>query len=297
MRKLILKQAQSPGDILTFTRVIADLKENYPDWHIDVRTPCPEIFENNPRLTSLKEEEAEVFDITYDEIHECGWRQQHWTTAFIHDAEKKLKVPIKQHGILPELWISDEEKGWINQVKTEFDWSGKFWLLNAGYKQDNELKKYPYWQEVVDILNQYWEGKVKIVQIGHEDHYHPKLKGTWSLVGKTDLRQLIRLAYWAEGTIGALSLQSVISAALKQPGVVVMGGKEDVRWHLYPHMHYLNTNGCLDCCKWGGCWLGGEIGDCKNLEDGVPKCFKLIKPYMIADAVKSYYEGNILKVC
>ena len=31
-RKIILRQGQSPGDILTFTRALADLKESYPDY-------------------------------------------------------------------------------------------------------------------------------------------------------------------------------------------------------------------------------------------------------------------------
>jgi ADP-heptose:LPS heptosyltransferase len=289
-----LRQTQSPGDILTLTRPLADLKESYPNWQIDVRTPCPEIFENNPHLTPLKEEEAEIFTIGYDEINDCHWRQQHWTDAYRHDLEKQLGVKIKKTGIYPELWISDLEKSWYNQVHCTFEWDGAYWLINAGHKQDNELKLYNCWQEVVDILNQYWQGKVKIVQIGDNNHIHPPLKGVLNLVGLTDTRQLIRLAYNAAGTIGPLSFQSVISAALKQPAVVVMGGKEDVRWHLYPHMKYIYSNGSLDCCQIGGCWLGGEKGKCKNLINGVPKCFDIIKPRTIADAVISYYEGGRL---
>lgn len=292
MRKIILRQHQSPGDLLTLTRALADLKQSYPDWQVDVRTPANEIFENNPHITPLKE--GEIIDVRYDEIHECGWRQEHWTDAYRHDLEKKLGVKIKKTGILPELWISDQEKSWINQVETTFGWKGDFWVINAGRKPDNELKQYHRWQEVVDILNQYWGRKVKIVQIGHPDHIHPELKGTLNLIGKTDLRQLIRLIYWARGTIGPLSFQFVASAALKQPAVVVAGGKEDVRWHLYPHIKYIYSNGSLPCCEWGGCWLGGEIGGCKNLVKGVPKCFDIIKPRTIADAVKSYYEGGKL---
>lgn len=294
IRKIILRQGQSPGDILTFTRAVGDLKESYPEWQIDVRTPCPEIWENNPRLTPLKENKAEVFDIGYDEINDCHWRQQHWTDAFRHDLEKKLGVPIKKTGIYPELWISDLEKSWINQVETEFGWKGPFWLLNAGRKQDNELKQYHQWQNFVNIFNQYFKRRVKLIQIGHADHIHPKLEGVLNLIGKTDTRQLIRLAYWAKGTIGPLSFQYVISAAFRQPAVVICGGKEDIRWHLYPHIRYLYTNGCLDCCEFGGCWLGGDKGQCKHLKNGIPKCFEMIKPHHILDAVKMYYDGGKL---
>jgi len=302
MRKIILQQHQSPGDILTLTRPIADLKATFPDWQIDIRTPSAELFENNPNITPLKEGDkgVEVFDVHYEEIHNCGRLQQHWVEAYRHDLEKKLKIKIKKTGILPELWISDLEKSWINQVITEFNWKGPFWIINAGRKPDNELKQYHRWQEVVDLLNEYFNGKVKIVQVGHKDHIHPPLKGVLNLVGKTDTRQYIRLCYWASGTIGPLSLQSVISAALKQPAVVLMGGKEDVRWHLYPHMKYMYSNGSLPCCEWNGCWLGGSKGFCRNLvktkQGKVPKCFAIIQPYMIADNVKSYYEGGMLKL-
>lgn len=296
MRKIILRQGQSPGDILTFTRVVGDLKKSFPDWKIDVRTPCPEIWENNPHLTPLKEGDSEVeqVEINYDEINECGWRQEHWTDAFRHDAEKKLKVKIKKTGIRPELWISDEEKSWYNQVHCEFNDDTPFWILNAGRKQDNELKAYHRWQEVVDLFNKTFQDKVKIVQIGHDSHVHPELKGVLSLVGKTDLRQLIRLGYHAEGSIGPLSFQFVMSAAYQQPAVVIAGGKEDVRWHLYPHIKHLYSNGSLKCCEWGGCWKGGEIGGCTDLINGVPRCFHMIEPYMIVDAIKSYYLGGRL---
>ena len=301
-RKIILKNGQSPGDILTWTRSIADLKESYPNYEIDIRCPAMEIFENSPRITHLDEKypEVEVFDIGYDEINQSGWSSIHFTDAWRHDMEKKLGVPIKKTGIRPELWISDLEKSWYNQVHTEFGWDGPFWVLNAGRKQDNELKQYPFYQEVVDLFNERFKGKVKIVQIGHKDHIHPKLKGVLNLVGKTNLRELIRLIYWAHGTVGPLSLQFVISAAFEQPAVVIAGGKEGVKWHLYPHMRYLHTNGALECCRWDGCWLGGNKGKCKSLIDyngeKVPKCFTLIKPYMIVDTMEMYYEGGRLKL-
>lgn len=265
------------------------MKESYPKWKIDVRTPCAEIWENNPHITPLREKEAEIFTIGYPEVNDCHWRQQHWTDAFRHELEKQLGVKIKKTGIYPELWVSDLERSWIPQVQ------GDYWIINAGRKSDNELKQYHKWQEVVDILNDYFKRKVRLVQVGHKDHIHPPLKGVINLIGKTDTRELIRLAYWAKGSIGPLSFQSVISAALKQPAVVIMGGKEDVRWHLYPHMKYLYANGSLKCCQFGGCWLGGNIGKCKDVVNGVPRCFDILKPRTITDAVKSYYQGGWLE--
>ena len=325
-RRVIFRQSQCPGDILTMTRALADLKATYPDYEIGVRTPCNEIFENNPHVTKIKLDaigentvsltsqdfvandsygDIEVYDIGYGDIQISGWNGLHFTDAFRNDIERKLnsnskmvdkygKVEIKKTSIRPELYISDQEKSWINQVECEFGWKGPFWLINAGRKHDNELKQYHRWQEVVDLLNAFFDGRVKIVQIGHAAHIHPKLKGVLSLVGKTDTRQLIRLAYWAKGSIGPLSFQFVMSAALDQPAVCVAAGKEGVRWHIYPNIRYLYTNGALFCCSWDGCWKGGVKGECINLVDGVPRCFRIIEPYMIRDAVKMYYDGGVL---
>lgn len=296
MRKVILRQGQSPGDILTMTRAVADLKNTYPEYEIDVRSPCPEIWENNPHLTKLDEHDPDVesFDITYDEINQSGMTGQHFTDAFRHDIEKKLKVKIIQYGMLPELWISDAEKTWINHVETEFGWKGAFWIINAGHKQDNELKFYHRYQEVVDQWNRHFGGAVRLVQIGHPNHVHTPLKGVYNLIGKTDLRQLIRLGWWAHGSIGPLSFQFVMSAAFGQPHVVIAAGKEGVRWHLYPHGRFLYTNGTLACCNWDGCWRGGSKGLCVDLFNGVPRCFSLIEPHMIVEAAAMYYKGGIL---
>jgi ADP-heptose:LPS heptosyltransferase len=296
MRKLILSQGQSPGDILTMTRAVGDLKRTYPEFEIDVRTPCPEIWENNPHLTKISDSdpEAEKYSITYDEINQSGVTGQHFSDAFLHDIEKKVGAPIIKTGIDPELYISEAEQGWINQVETEFGWTGPFWLINAGAKQDNELKQYHRYQEFVNLFNDYFKGSVRLVQIGHNHHGHTPLTRVYNLLGKTDLRQLIRLGWWAHGSIGPISFQFVMSAAYRQPHVVVAAGKEGVRWHIYPSGKYLYSNGALKCCEYDGCWLGGVKGLCRDLFHGVPRCFALIEPRMILDAVLGYYQGGRL---
>ncbi len=55
MKKLILRNFQSPGDILMLTAAVRDLHRCHPrQYVIDVRSPCPDLWLNNPYLTPLK---------------------------------------------------------------------------------------------------------------------------------------------------------------------------------------------------------------------------------------------------
>lgn len=292
MRKVILRNGQSPGDILMMTVAVKELKETFPEYQVDIRTPCPEIWENNPRLTPLAEGDSgvEVIDIGYPAINQSGLLGFHFGEAFIRNVEDKLKVTLRRTGLRPEIWLTEDEKAWINQVAVDCGYKGKFWLIQAGYKPDCPLKAYPYYQEVVDIL----KDKIQFVQIGHESHIHPKLSGVFNLVGKTDLRQLIRLMWWAEGTVGPISFHMVAMAAYQKPCVVIAGGKEPLRWQAYPNHRYLNTNGALECCAWDGCWKS-KLEDCTSLVGGKPRCFSLIRPEDVARAIEMYYLGGMLK--
>jgi len=190
-------------------------------------------------------EPVEEFDVDYNDIHNSGWSGRHFSTAFYISLEEKLGVPVKQTSLLPALFISDEEKKWMNQVEETFGYRGKFWLINAGYKPDYPLKNWGIdnWQEVVNLL----KDKIQFVQVGQvtDSHTHETLKGVLDLRGKTDLRQLIRLSYHAEGSLSPVSLLMHLMAGWEKPCVVVAGGREPRRWESYPHMRYLDTNGFL----------------------------------------------------
>lgn len=297
-RKMVLRQDQSPGDILTFTCALAALKEAYPHFEIDVDTPCPEIFENNPRITPLDKnaKDVEVYSVRYDSINESGWRGHHFADAFRMSLETLLGIEIPSRGIRPELFIGEDERHWWHWPHCSCGWDKPFWCINAGRKADNELKQYHRWPEVAELFNERFKGEVGLVQIGHPSHIHPPLPGVMNAVGETnDLRQLIRLIYNAHGTIGPISFQMVASEAFEQPYVAVGGGKESLRWQATQQGTFLHTVGKLKCCEGDGCWKGGNIGGCVDLVDGAPRCFTMITPEAIVDAVEAYYIGGRLQ--
>ena len=107
----------------------------------------------------------------------------------------------------------------------------------------------------------HFQGTVEFVQVGESDHHHPSLRNVIVLRGQTDLRQLVRLVYHAQGELTPVSLLMRLAAAVEvQPGmpqnrpyVVVAGGREPLHWAAYPHHQFIRTVGALRCCDNGGC--------------------------------------------
>jgi hypothetical protein len=179
---------------------------------------------------------------------------------------------------------------WPSPVTVEYGYEGPYWIINAGIKNDYTLKYYPYYQEVINLL----KSRVQFVQVGQLEHDHPALENVIDMRGKTDLRKLFRLSYHAEGSVNCVSLQMVIMSAFEKPCVVVAGGREGVRWQIYPDHRYLYTNGALDCARYDGCWKS-KRKECVNLVDDIPLCMKLIRPEDVVRAVELYYDGGRLK--
>lgn len=65
----------------------------------------------------------------------------------------------------------------------------------------------------------HFEDKIQFVQVGDKSHHHPRLNNVIDLVGKTDIRQLTRLAYHAEGAICPVTfLMHLMAAVEAKPG-------------------------------------------------------------------------------
>jgi len=208
--------------VLTFTRCITDLKNSYKDWQIDVRTPYPAIWENNPYITPVADDDpkAEKVNVDYVPILNRGpGFSLHFADAFRRELSRLIGAPIQEFGFRPELFFSEAEKRQWPAVRALCGWDGPYWLLDAGHKADFPLKHYPYWQEVVDRLNAWWGGAVKIAQIGHRKDIHPRLRGVLNLVGETDLRATILAARTAHGMLTPLSFPFVLASAVDIPSI------------------------------------------------------------------------------
>jgi len=322
-RKVFFKNYQSPGDLLMLTAAVRDLKISHPDIEIGVDTAAFEIWENNPYITKMNRNEADVefFKVDYPLINNSNEGQYHFIHGFRKDIEDKLDLKIKPTKFKGDIHISDEEKSWMSQVE-EMGIKDNFWIINSGIKYDFTAKTWNpyYYQEVVD----YFKGKIIFVQVGSKEHFHPLLNNTINLIGKTNLRQLIRLVYHSVGVLCPITLLMHLAAAvesrhglLNRPCVVLAGGREPSVWEKYGHHRFMETNGCLLCCNSGGCWKSrcSKVGDGDKKDNDeelclypievdiefkgsklrVPKCLYMIKPKDVIRAVEMYYDGGVLE--
>jgi hypothetical protein len=106
-RKLILRNFQSPGDILMLTAAVRDLHACYPGRFVtDVRTSCPDLWLHNPYLTPLREDDPDVeaVDCHYpliDRINTVPYHFIHGFIEFLNDARPAHQAHAVQADLHP----------------------------------------------------------------------------------------------------------------------------------------------------------------------------------------------------
>ena len=299
---ILLRQHQSPGDLMTLTAAIHSIHAAYPGrWTVDVSTSCDAIFEHNPGITTLRGRQRRAalwIDMQYPSIHRSDDVLTPFLAGFVRFLADQLQVPIPLATNRPHLYLSDEEQGWMSQVAELA--GGKdipYWIVNAGVKQDFTAKQWPveYYQEVIDQTR----GRIQWVQVGESHHNHPDLRGVIDLRGQTDARQLIRLVYHSRGGLGPVTFLQHLCAAWEKPYICLLGGREPVTWVQYPLQHTLHTIGQLPCCQARACWKSRVVplgdGDEKDTSlcdqpsmtgvRPVAGCMARITPRMVLDVL------------
>ncbi|MBD3407257.1 MAG: ADP-heptose--LPS heptosyltransferase [Candidatus Lokiarchaeota archaeon] len=320
-KKIILKNEQSPGDIVMLTAAVRDLHLSHPGKFItDVRTLFPDIWLHNPYITSLNEEDddVDVIDMQYPIIHNSNDGAYHFIHGFSMFLEDQLGIRIKVHKFQGDIYLSDEEKSWVSMVEEHYTHEDTpFWLICTGGKTDYTAKWWiaEYAQEVVD----HFVGKIQFVQFGAEGegHYHQRLHNVIDLIGKTDIRMFMRLMYHADGVVCPVTMAMHLAAAIPtKPGkpknracVVTAGGREPSNFTFYTNHQYLHTNGALKCCDNGGCWKSrtDRLGDGDHKDNElcvdtvqfngrkVQRCmYECVKPIDVIRAIEKHYDGGAL---
>ena len=319
-RKVLLRNFQCPGDIVMLTAAVRDLyRATAGRIHIAVESSCPQIWDFNPYIRSFNGSgDWQIINCEYPLIHQSNQAPYHFIHGFVQHIESVLGVRIPLTDFKGDIHIGEVEKSWMSQV-AEMGIKEEFWIVIAGGKYDFTAK---WWnpgcyQQVVD----HFAGRIRFVQCGENGHWHPELKNVINLIGKTDLRQFIRLVYHSIGVLCPVTFAMHAAAAVPVPGnrpprracVVVAGGREPSHWEAYPNHRFLSNNGALSCCLGGGCWKSR----CQKVNDSdpkdshdlcekpvrvteelmIPRCMDMIRPEDVIRAIETYYEGGSLQYC
>ncbi|MFA5424553.1 MAG: ADP-heptose--LPS heptosyltransferase [Phycisphaerae bacterium] len=323
-KKIVFKCSQAPGDIVMVTAMLRDLHRAYPSKFLtDVRTRHDELFYNNPYLTRLDEDKADIVLELENSFISLSRGPYHYIHSFIFEVNRALELNIKPTEFKGDLYLSAHEKSLeafnedereiISQVKNFAGDVPDYWVICAGGKSDFTTKIWSLrkWQAVVN----HFKGKLNFVQIGRLCDCHPQLENTLNLVGRTpSLRGLMKLIYHSQGTCCGVSLPIHLSAALpkadgsNRPCVVVAGGIEPPNWDAYPSHRFLSTAGCLPCCGRGACWsrhvVKPLIPDKYSADDNYlcrfpvikkdsipqPLCLEIIQPQDVIRSIELYLE-------
>lgn len=336
-RKLILHHGRAPGDILVLTALVRDIKRAHPDWKVGVETPYRDLWLENPHVSpvpALRTDKAEWVPLSYGAYLGRAIKGEaiHFCRAYHMDLEKKrgIKIPLTEPR--PDIHLSDVERSSPPAAGLP---SG-YWVVVAGGKSDFTAKiaRQTAVQTAVDVLS---ATGIPFVQAGALDrgpplHCHQPLTGVVDLLGKTTIRQFIRLIAGAKGVMCGVTFAQHLAAALGKPAVVWAGGREGLAWsayhrdnvgfgdcrHLLPvNQRHLHTIGRLECCPapytygsppypdGGGCWKTRVLrsedpkknSHCQKAvytAEGqwLPECQKMISPERLVEAVLSYYVSG-----
>jgi ADP-heptose:LPS heptosyltransferase len=307
-RKIILKNEQAPGDILMLTAAVRDIHVCQPGRFVtDVRTTCPELWENNPYIEPLAEADpgVEVIDCKYPLVLASNQRPVHFLHGFTEYLSETLGVRIAPTEFKGDIYLREAEREPFSMDAVTLP--PRYWLIVAGGKQDFTIK---WWStsRFQDVVNQL-RGFVEFVQVGAGTDHHPKLEGVTDLRGRTSVRELIQLVYRAEGVLCPVTFAMHLAAAVECPPgrrrracVVVAGGREAPHWEAYPSHQFIHTVGALDCCATGGCWRSrtklvgdGDVKDlrhhlCVDVVDDLPRCMDLITADSVVARIRMYLQ-------
>jgi ADP-heptose:LPS heptosyltransferase len=318
---LILKLNLSPGDSLVASAAIQCLHETHPGvFKTAFEGTAKWLYKNNKYIEELSPYEinkARTITLSHPIINKSNVYPYHFTQAIRKNLEKELDIDIYGTTLTGSVYLSDKEKQENPIIK------GDYWVIFAGGKYDFTCKWWnpDYYQQVVDYFN----GKICFVQVGNKNHFHPKLKNTINMIGKTPDRELIKLIYHSVGVITPVSFGMHLASAVPSTKmdhracVVIAGGREPVQWEMYPWHQFLHCVGTMDCCSNGGCWKSRcqKVGDkdkkdiderrckypvpvylreveCQYHPLYISQCMYDIKPEEVIHSIKKWYKNGYL---
>ena len=288
-RNIILSFYKGLGDEVLLTGIIKEIKTFYPHFNVYVISYYPDLWKYNPYITHLTPSDLQL---EKHSILQEFYPKEHTLISFIRKVvERSINAPIPCILSRGEIYLDKDEKKkkpfsslvnyqqpvFILNIEGVLLWRTKWWIPE-------------YAQKVID----HFKNKIQFVQIGSSRFYHTHLNNCVNLIGKTTIRDIIKLLYHSNGVLcnlgGIMHLHAALS--LNTPCIVIAGGRETPKYIAYPEHVFLHTIGKIDCCNLEGCWA--QYKNCKNkttlYNKDVPVC---MAKYMTPDIIINEIEKRL----
>ncbi len=291
--ELLIEQRLSPGDMLGgVVPLVESIHKQFPGEYLtDVAGTAADVFfAYSPHRTRLRSPDRRF----YAHYNVNGSDQRSFSFAQAHcdhfSEVMKLKKPLINQTRKPSIYLTEQEREPIAELPAHY------LVMTAGYKTDCDVKgkgSHLLWADVVEYCRSVG---VEVLQVGERNsaHVHDPIPGAVDLVGRTSLRQLVRLVSQAVATLSSISLLTHVSAAFDVPNLCV-SSRESHDFAMYRTTIPFHCIGLLSCASGeaaGGCWRntlepvlvnGKPRGDHCALpviqEDGsmVPTCTNVVR--------------------
>ncbi len=302
-RRITLKCGFTLGDIVALTGAVRELHEQHPGAFLtDVDTGAREVWWHNPNITA-HHAPSEIIDCNRVTIDRSGSKGQHYIGAYLDLLNEHLGTRATLRRVAGDIHLSAQERDWYSDVWNLCQDEIPFWLVCAGGKFDLPIKWWSH-ERYQRVIN-HFRGRIQFVQVGQWGNYHPKLEGAIDLRGKTTIRDLIHLTYYAQGVLcGVTSLMHLAAAVPTEhlgsrEAVIIAGAREPEVWEKYPHHQFLSTANQVDCSH---CWKHRHIDlpdrdrnndpdvRCSSVRNMLPVCMDLVSTERVISAFESSLE-------
>lgn len=236
------------GDILMLSGVLKQHYDENPQEKFNLvrRTQYTQVLNEHPAIEKIgyPETDDELIGTNYWNIEKIGGGKQRAYQILARTFG--LKTPISE-----ELYLPNREHN-KNILFNNIPWKKKNIIL-APYSNSPRKTMHPiHWHQLVEKITN--NDDILVIQTGliHEMH----IKNTFSLLGVTDLYDLVELVKKADLVISSDSLMMHVAKLTETPGIIIWGPTSQEVYGYENHTHFTAP---MDHCNLKDKCLGADF--------------------------------------
>jgi ADP-heptose:LPS heptosyltransferase len=284
-KSIFIRALGGIGDQLMVTPVIEAIKREYSNFRIFVLAKNPEIWANNPHITSrfnwerVKKINPNLCDISFDSRHRSPYQVKITGRHLIDDIYDALPFGVSCRRYQPKIYLTDEETIYKRRAIENLS-RPVVAIAPFGKKQSKHPNKiYPsnQWKEVVRLLI---DAGIEVIQVGYKDD-GPLFRGAraWRGLG---IRKTAAVLNRVDAVITHVGGIMHLATACGVPCVVLYGGVEHP--HVSGYLQNVNLYEQLECAP---CWRTEKCHD--------RKCMALLTPQKVVSETMHLLTDTMVK--